>query len=329
MASNFKRETMATEQILESIDSGDRTVMVIKDTPTASPISFTGNVPFWQIDLHDVPSPDQDNSAAEPLVLAEMEKMRIRLSRLRAAMPYARRHIDADEIHFIHSGRAKIYTEVGEIDAPTGRFIFIGRGIGYRIVPETDDFMDYYLESEENVEQTESWELTELKPIYPTVPMKLPESDGQTEWQERLVTRSWSADVKRSYDPVRSKQVVGAKKPVFAVDAADIPASSPKAPIPGVPFELFSSPVLAWDISKRVDPLPFYHRNNRRNEVEFVHTGNGDQDTDLGYLPAPPGTFYNLPRGIEHSPMNRKGPLVCLIFETTGDVDVNPDILKK
>ena len=100
----------------------------------------------------------------------------------------------------------------------------------------------------------------------------------------------------------------------------------PAAENSGYPFALFESPVMGWDISKRTVALPFYHRNNRRNELEFVHLGVGDQDTDLGYLSAPAGTLYNLPRGVEHSPCNRIDPQVCLIWETDSEVRINPDL---
>ena len=327
MATTVKRETMA-EQILEMIDTETERAMIIKDTPSAAPLSFTGDVPYFHTDLHKVATPDQKDPAAEPMVLAKLKEMRLKLSKLKAPMPYTRRRIDADEIWFIHKGKAKILTELGGFDAPAGRIVFIGRGVGYRVIPEGKDFMAYILESNETVGRTKSWELGELTPIYPDFPPPLPKANGQTEWEERLVTRSWSASAIRTYDPLKTKQLIGKTDLAFAVDVKDVPASSPKV-TSGAPFELFSSPVLAWDVSKRTDPLPFYHRNTRRNEIYFVHLGGGDQDTDLGYLTANAGSFYNLPKGIEHSPMNRQDPLVILIMETDGDVEVNPAILGK
>jgi hypothetical protein len=80
-------------------------------------------------------------------------------------------------------------------------------------------------------------------------------------------------------------------------------------------------------LSKRADPLPFYHRNVERSEIEFCHLGSGDQDTELGYVAAPAGTLYNLPIGIGHSPANRSAPLVNLIWETEGRVDGNPTVV--
>ena len=328
MATTFKRETMA-DQILEHIDSGNRRVKIIKDTPSASPLSYSGDVPFWHTDLYKVEAPDRADPGGETLLLADLEQMRLKLSNRAAPMPYTRRHVDGDELFFIHRGSAKILTEVGEIDAPTGRFVFISRGVGYRVIPEADDFMALILESYVPLSQTELCATAELPIIRTTLPKKRAKSDGQEEWEERVVTQSWAATVIRTYDPIRTKQIIGEHEMVFGFDVDDIPASSPASVVPGLPFRLFESEVLTLDISKRTDPLPWYHRNNMRNEFEFVHLGNGDQDTDFGYLAAPPGTLYNLPRGVEHSPMNRQAPLVNLILETNGDVEVNPEILEK
>lgn len=321
------RETMS-KQILQRIDSGDRSLMVIKDTPSAAPLSFSGNVPFWATDLYKIATPDESDPAGDQLHLATLEQMTVWLSKRRAPMAYTMRRVDADEIIFVHRGAATILTEVGEIDAPTGRFVFISRGVSYRVEPKGDNYMAISLVSEAPVDASKQCDVANLPFVFPKIAARAKVAGGQ--WEERIVTRSWTANAIRNFDPLDTKKVVGdPKKLVFGIDVDAVPASSPTAPMPGIPFGLFESPVLQWDISKRTDPLPFYHRNNRRNEVEFVHLGGGDQDTDLGYLSAPPGTFYNLPKGIEHSPMNRKAPLVCLIWETDGDVEVNPAILAR
>ena len=325
MAKLLKRETLS-RKILEQIDSNDDPIMVIKNVPSAAPLSYTGTVPFVHADLYKVEVPDQTDAGAEPMLVAEFEKMRWKLTKRRAAMPYTRRHIDADEIFFIHRGKAKILTEVGIIDAPAGRLIFISRGIGYRVEPETDDFMAMILESEEPISRTKGCKFMKLEFLHPAEFVAPAAQAG--EWEERMVTIYWSATAMRPYDPLQTQKIVGNWKPVFAIDVDDVPASSADSFPPGLPFEIFESRVFGWQISKRADPLPFYHRNNRRNEVFFVHEGGADQDTDLGRVYGPPGSFYTLPMGVEHSPCNRKAPLVNLILETDGDIKVNPEILK-
>lgn len=329
MASNVKRQTAASETILEQIDCGEETLMVIKNTATANPISYSGNVPFHQADLHRVTTADETDPGAEPTLVGEFDRVRIRITKRREAMTYTWRRVDADEIFFVHSGKAKIVTEVGQIDAPMDRLIFITRGVSYRVIPESDDFMALIVDSQAPVQTTEGCGMIDLSYVYSTFPLDIPDANGQIEWEERLVAADWTATVVRSYDPIGSKQVVGDKKPVYAVDIENIPANEPTAPMPGYPFEIFENAEFNMQISKRSDPLPFYHRNVRRNEIFFCHCGCGDQDSDLGFLSNPPGMFWTMPKGVEHSPMNREDPIVNVILETEGTVKINPEILKK
>lgn len=322
-----KRRTLANN-MLQQIDYGELKVMVIKDAKTATPRSYLGDVPFWNKNVEEVTTPDQTDPAAQPLVLAEMEQMRLRLAKCGQPMTYTQRHVDADEMIFVHQGSGRILTEVGVMDAPTGRFIFIPRAVAYRIEPQSDDFTALILESEVDLVLTEQVDQAELKLTAPTFSIPPEDTNGQDLWEERVITRSWSASAMREHDPVRTKQIVGEYRLVFGIDVDDIPASKPDVPKDsGYPFGLFESSILSFEVSKRTVSLPFYHRNTRRNELEFVHRGVGDQDTDLGYLSAPKGTLYNLPKDIEHAPCNRVEPQVNLIMETAGDITINPEIL--
>jgi len=291
--------------------------------------SWSGDVPFWRTDLQAVAAPDAVDSAAEPLLLVECEGWRLKMTQRHMASPYAWRHVDVDEAFFVHQGNALIQTELGQCEAPAGRFVMIGRGIAYRVVPTTDDFLALIIETDQPLRLHESVQAGEVPLRPPTFPCVLPEPEGQDTWDERIVTRHWSACVQRPYDPLRVKKIVGKARLVYAVDVADIPAHSPTAPLPGLPFELFDCPTMELQISKRADPLPFYDRNVNRSEVEFCHQGNADQDTELGYVEAGPGIFYNLPSGIEHAPANRRAPLVNLIWESDGRVAVNQAILPR
>ena len=324
-----QRETIAKRKILEKLDSGGHSYMFIKETPSAGPISFEGDVPFWNVNLHDLTCPDETDPEADSLLLSTMGRNCIRLTKRAEAMPFTRRHVNVDEVFFIHRGSATFYTEAGSIEAPTGRYIFISRGVGYRVIPESEDFMALILESAEHLRMSELCEVADLKYNYPTLPFEPEDNVGKTQWEERTISATWSVAAVREYDPVIAKQMMGDFKPVFGVDVDDIPVHNPSAPMPGIPFDLMDSDYLAWAVSKRAQPLPFYHRNANRTELLFIHVGNADQDTDLGYISAPVGSFVNLPMGIEHSPANRKPPLVNLILETEGEVVINPEILKK
>ena len=323
MATKFQRDTMSAN-IMQHLDSGGRQAMMMKETPSSAAVSVSGNCPFWSVDLGAVPVPDEQDAGAEPTVVCEFKRGRLALSRRSKSMPYTSRHIDADELIFIHRGRAKILTEFGQLDAPTGRFIFVTRGAGYRVLPETDDYIALVYSSEEHVILAPDVEASSLPIKYPDLNYTATEQNATNRWEERLRTESWSLTAVRDFDPVRTRQVMKSDHPVFAIDLDDIPAHSPTAPHPGMPFIMIKGPYFHLEVAKRSDPLPFYHRNVRANETQFVHVGRGDRDTDLGFRSAGVGTLNNYPKGIEHSVANRPSPCVNLIWETSGDVVLNP-----
>jgi homogentisate 1,2-dioxygenase len=325
MTATWQRETLSKD-ILEHVGPRGQRLQLMKAVSSASVVSYSGDVPFWRTDLYAVAAPDATDPAAEPMVLVECEGWRLKLTKRRAPSPYAWRHIDADEAYFVHRGSALFETELGQLEVGPGWFLMVRQGIGYRVVPRSDDFLALIMESDRPLELHPSVAAAEVPLVAPTFPLA-PTDGAASEWEERIVTRHWRANTVRPYDPVRVKKVIGKAKLVYGIDVETIPAHSPTAPMPGLPFELLQCPTMELQISKRADPLPFYDRNVSGSEIEFCHLGGADQDTELGYVAAPPGTFYNLPTGIEHAPANRRAPLVNLIWESVGRVAINPAAL--
>lgn len=313
-------------ELLEKIDCGDRIAMDVKDKRFFGAQSYSGNIPFWRLSLDTVTTPDTHDPAAETMVLAELDRMRFKLSKRSAPMTYTWRSTAHEELHFIHRGHGRFLTELGEISARPGRFIHIARGIRYRIVPENGELFDFVLESLIELKPSEHWQTVNLKVTRPSFPLALADTD-QSSWEERINGFDWTARVERNYDPIRIKEVVGAHELVYAIDMADIPND-----IPGThrPLRLFTNEVLDLDISRQGEGEgpPFYHRNNVRNEIHFVHSGDADQMTELGYIEAPAGTLYCMPYGIEHTFGTRKVAPATLLFETKGSVHLQEGLIR-
>ena len=164
------REAEAGE-MLEKIDCGDRIAMDVKDKSHFGAESYTGNIPFWRVNLNAVGTPDQGDAAAEPLVLAELDQMRFKLSKRTKPMPYTWRSTARDELHFIQQGHARFLTELGEIEGVPGRFIYIARGVRYRVVPTDGALFDFILESEAALRPSEHWQTVDLKVTRPRFPL--------------------------------------------------------------------------------------------------------------------------------------------------------------
>lgn len=325
MATKMRSDNMP-DGVPQRLDSGGRTAMFVKGTPTLDPIRYSGNCPFWRVDLYSVAVTDETDPRAEPLTVCEFEDARLRISRRREAMPFTLRRIDADELHFVHKGRATFLTEAGCVEAPAGHFVFITRGVGYRIIPETDDYMSLIFESDDLMDLSENVEKVGIPLIRPEMPMSVPAVAGQTEWEEVMRTDSWSLSAIRPYDPVISTEVRQDTLPVFALDVECIPAHEPDGPGRGLPFVLLRGARFHLEVVMPTSAMPFYHRNVRANETQFVHHGSGDRFSSLGYVAAPEGTLNNYPRGIEHRVGERSGPCIGLIWETQGDVTLAPKI---
>jgi homogentisate 1,2-dioxygenase len=313
-------------EMLEKIDCGDRIAMDVKDQQFFGAESFSGDIPFWRVALEAVAAPDALDPAAEAMVLADLDRMRFKVSKRAAPMPYTWRSTAHEELHFIHRGKGRFLTELGVIDAVPGRFIHIARGVRYRVVPEGGELFDFILESEVELRPSEHWPTVQLRMTKPRFPLP-PQSVAGGFWEERINGLDWTARVKRDYDPLRIKEVVGAHELVYAIDIADIPND-----IPGThrPLRLFTNDLLDLDISKQGEGEgpPFYHRNNVRNEIHFVHSGDADQRTELGYIEAPAGTLYCMPYGIEHTFGTRRTAPATLLFETKGRIRLRDGVAR-
>jgi hypothetical protein len=306
-------------EFLEKIDSGDLVAMDIREERRFGALSYTGDVPFWQVGMGQVQAPDARDPAAEPLLVAEMDNMRFKLSRRAASMPYVSRSTVTDHIH---KGLAKFQTELGDIMAVPGRFIFLGQGVRYRIVDVQEPLFDLIFESEEAVRRSEHWKTVDLKIIRPNLAAGPESTSAGGTWEERIYGLGWTAKVQRDYDPLVAKEIVGAQELALAIDMHDIPAD-----VPGThrPFRLFTNDVMDLDISKQGagEGPPFHHRNNVRNEIHFVHSGDADQQTELGYIDAPAATMFCMPFGIEHTFGTRETRPETLLFETKGPIRLN------
>jgi homogentisate 1,2-dioxygenase len=319
MATNMKKDHMP-EGVSQRLDSGGRGAMFVKETTSLDPISYSGDCPFWTADLYAVSAPDALDPAAEPVAVCEFGSARLKISRRTAPMSYTFRRVDADELHFVHKGRAIFLTEAGTLDVPAGRFVFITRGVGYRVIPTSGEFMSVIFESEEQVRLAENVERVGIPIIQPSLPMAFDDANGQMEWEERLKTGSWSLSIIRSFDPVRSTEVRLDDLPVFALDVEAVPAHETDGDRRGQPFIIFQGPEFHLEVVMPSSAMPFYHRNVRANETQFVHYGTGDRFSALGYVDAPMGTLNNYPKGIDHRIGERSGPCIGLIWETLGDV---------
>lgn len=87
------------------------------------------------LDSGALSAPDATDPRGEPLRLMEGEGHAVSLSQRAAAMPFAEKNVDANQIRFYHRGDFRLETELGPLEVAEGDFVVVPRGLIYRETP--------------------------------------------------------------------------------------------------------------------------------------------------------------------------------------------------
>jgi len=109
------------------------------------------------LDLRKLEPPDLREAAGLPVRVLSSEDVALHVTRRSAAMPFCWRNADADELHFVHRGSCRFETEFGALTANAGDFVYLGRNVVYRMLPESDDLLAFILETRELLETAEAF----------------------------------------------------------------------------------------------------------------------------------------------------------------------------
>ena len=82
-----------------------------------------------------IPADSADPAALPTVVATSRIGVRLLTSARRSPMPFTVRNVEADELHFIQSGRVRFDTDVGSLLADEGDFVCIPRAVAYRYAP--------------------------------------------------------------------------------------------------------------------------------------------------------------------------------------------------
>src|SRR5262245_18911986 len=97
--------------------------------------------------LHDLTTDDMRAAEGLPMPLVSNRDVTVSVSRRREPMPYCWRNADGDELYFIHRGECRFETLLGHLTAGPADFVYIGRGMVYRLVPISEDNICLVLET--------------------------------------------------------------------------------------------------------------------------------------------------------------------------------------
>lgn len=75
----------------------------------------------------------------------------------------------------------------------------------------------------------------------------------------------------------------------------------------GPTLKLLTSPGVSIELSKRREPMPFWHRNMDFDEVIICIKGEATWTTETGEFHLTEGTMIHIPRGVSHTVVAKKG----------------------
>jgi homogentisate 1,2-dioxygenase len=274
-------------------------------------------------DLNRLSPPDADNPEGRPVAVLGNDDLRISVSRRRAAMPFASRNADADEVIYVHEGSGVLQTDYGPLDYAAEDYLVLPRGTMHRWVPAGASRSDhgndgetflYIIESTAPVTLPDFGLMGRHAVVDPKVLMT-PEpyaeppadwvGDGNGRWRVNVKKRGEQTTFTYPFNPFTAVGWAGDLAP-FRLHVADIrPVVSPRYHLPPSVHTTFRCG--NFDIATFVprpfetDPeslrVPFFHANIDNDEVLFYSRGDFFSRKGIGA-----GWLTHHPGGAPHGP---------------------------
>jgi homogentisate 1,2-dioxygenase len=251
---------------------------------------------------------DQDDAQALPTAVATSRLgVRLLVSGRRKPMPYVVRNVEADEIHFIQSGKVRFETDVGCLTAEEGDFVCIPRAIAYRYAPIGDAMRSIIVESPAALKLSPpaptgmlniARDLTYAK-VDPEIPV-----GGPT----KLILKCLDGEntvFTMPHDPLSLGLQLSESVPVWKLNLSKIQVLT-YLPEGGPPSPFLSSSVgdvLMFNLSSRLSSRAPVHINADFDEVICYVRGPG-----VWGGCSEPGTLTVVPKGVIHHGPAENGP---------------------
>jgi homogentisate 1,2-dioxygenase len=253
-----------------------------------------------RVNLFDMPTADMVDAEALPTpIMVSREGVQLAVSRRRAPTPYTFRNAEADELHFIQSGRVRFRTDFGDIEAGPLDFVFLPRAISYRIEPLDEALTALILSSP--------------KPLNFDVPAPFGMIHFGKSLRRAAITASKSGDkphrlwiqsfdgvtrFEMAHDPLPAVRQVEGLSPAWALNLKDIHPLAYTSGPGGPPGQFLSTPdtgVMCYTLSARPGSRPPVHHNADYDELILFCEGPGA----WGGV-TEPGTLTWVPKAVTH-----------------------------
>ena len=247
---------------------------------TPSYLSVSGPHAPRRLHFAGFTSADHENAAGLPTeIMTSKTGVRISVSRRRAPMPFTIRNAESDEVHFIQSGRCRIDTDFGSLEAGPLDFVGIPKAVSYRVEPLSQDLVALIVESPEplNFDTPAPFGMVNFGAAVrraAIAPGAAPRSGPHI-----LLIKSEDGitQFEMAADPLPAIAQVGGTPPVWALNLANIvPISYGKTGGPPAQFlSTADTRVMFYSLSARPGKRPPVHHNADYDEIVFYAAGPG------------------------------------------------------
>ena len=98
----------------------------------------------------------------------------------------------------------------------------------------------------------------------------------------------------------------------------------------GPTLKILTSDATRVELSKRREPMPFWHRNMDYDEVIICISGEATWTTETGEYHLKPGTMIHIPRGVSHTVVAKEGTdYTAIEIKAEARLDLNPDLRRE
>jgi len=253
---------------------------------------------------HMAPS-DATDPAGTPQRLFGNADCQIWLSRRAQPMPFYRRNVDGDEVHFVHRGAGVVETEFGTIPYEPGDYLVIPKAVTHRVVPADETGVFFIVETTGELEVPDYGLFGRHTPFDPSI-VFVPEAavlpSDRTEYEVRIKYDGAYESIVYPHNPCDVEGWRGDYFP-WKLNIRDwnVVMSDTLHLVPTVHAFLQAPGVWVLNFLPRrlenvrgVERLPYFHRNADYDEIAFFHGG-----SVLGQ-PLPAGLITHSPQGLHH-----------------------------
>ena len=278
---------------------------------------------FEAEDLHDTHALPRE-------ILSSKKGVRLSVSRRRTLTPFTLRNAEADELHFVQSGRCSFHTDFGSLEAKPLDFVCIPRAVSYRVEPLSSDLIDMILESPSPLKFDTPAPFGMVNFGACVRRAVIAQSAQPTPGPHSLLIKAEDGITRfeMAADPLPALVQVGGVTPVWALNLADIvlinygTSGGPPAQV----LSTDSTDVMIYSLGARPGRRPPVHHNADYDEIVICVAGPGA----CGKV-TEPGRRAWVPKAVTH-----QGPTEDVaegypawLIETRATLRVSPDALAK